>query len=137
MDHKTIYAADLKKNKSAAAHAAHKMHNFAKATNLTGGDLYLNMFKIMVRSKLWYGLEVWSPPILPTTITLKPLGILHEFEQLHIQYIKQSLTLPLATPKLLLPIITSSLPLHATFTIHLVNFVTRIRLGLPPSLRLW
>ena len=56
------------------------MHNFAHATNLTGGDLYLNMFKIMVRSKLWYGLEVWSPPILPTIITMKPLGILYELE---------------------------------------------------------
>ncbi len=80
MDHNTILATDLKKNKQAAAMSASTMYNFAQSTNLTGGDLYLNLFKIMVRSKLWYGLEVWAPSILPDNITLKPLGILHEFE---------------------------------------------------------
>ncbi len=81
LDHNTIYEPKLTKNKQAAAQATHKIHTFANTTNLTQGSLYLNLYKIMIRSKLWYGLEFWAPPLIPNTITLKPLGILNEMEQ--------------------------------------------------------
>lgn len=55
---------------------------------------YLNLYKVMVNSKMWYGCEIWGVDVLPKGVKRLSAPKMVKYETLHLRFLKKAMGVP-------------------------------------------